>query len=152
MPPGTLIKYNNTMAFATLNHIYFKYVDLYAGECYLRKNKEQPKSFRLVLSHELIHVWQEKQYGFFKFLMMNEWVKEGYAMYATEDNLTQGIEYLLDRDFEELDGKEWYVLWGLMVKHAIEKMHKSVDDLHLGKVDYEEVLDSLLREYNITKR
>ncbi len=30
-------------------------------------------------------------------------------------------------------------------------MHKSVDDLHLGKVDYDEVLDSLLREYGVAK-
>jgi len=30
-------------------------------------------------------------------------------------------------------------------------MHKSVDDLHLGKVEYDEVLDSLFNEYSITK-
>ena len=31
-------------------------------------------------------------------------------------------------------------------------MHKSVDDLHLGKVSYDEVMESLLKEYNISKK
>jgi len=41
--------------------------------------------------------------------------------------------------------------YGMMVRYAIEKMHKSVDDLHLGKVKYNEVFNLFLREYHITK-
>ena len=80
---------------------------------------------------------------------------EGYPVYITNDPIMHDPKIVKDAlanaKHVKCSQKEAYALWGLMVKHAIEKMHKSVDDLHLGKVDYAEVLDSLLREYNITK-
>jgi hypothetical protein len=36
-----------------------------------------------------------------------------------------------------------------IVKRAIEDMHISVDDLHRGKVGYDEVFDSLMRRYGL---
>jgi len=114
--------------------------------------------FSLVLSHELIHVWQNDRYTTWfvpSFSSKIAWYMEGYPMYVTDDPLirdTALIKKALKHPSNvNRHGREAYALWGLMVKHAIEKMHKSVDDLHLGKVSYGEVLDSLLEEYNITK-
>jgi len=150
MPPFSIIKYIKTMAFATLDQIYFKYVNLYDNKSYSSFDKTHSESFELVLSHELTHVWQEKNYGFFRFLLLSDWVKEGYAVYVTEHIKKENINFL-NSDFKYLDDVELYALWGLMNKHAIEHMHKSVDDLHLGKVRYDEVMESLLKEYNLSK-
>lgn len=151
MPPLNIINYYYTMAFTTLDNIYIKRVNLYNNKSYLDEKEENSESLELVLSHELIHVWQEKNYGLVRFLLLSDWVKEGYAVYVTEHFNKDKINFL-NNDFNNYDKRDWYKLWGLIVKYAIEKMHKSIDDLHLGKVDYDEVLDSLLREYNITKQ
>ena len=116
------------------------------------------EDLNLTLVHELIHVWQNQRYTTWtkaSFLTKNAWYMEGYPVYITNDPIMHDQKIVKDAlanaKHLKRSQKEAYALWGLMVKHAIEKMHKSVDDLHLGKVDYAEVLDSLLREYNITK-
>ena len=117
-----------------------------------------------LLSHELVHVWQNKKYGntfFSQWFILPKWVMEGYATYCTKDTYfskilkdKEKIKHFLEKN-KALSGhirkKGIYKLWGLMVKHAIEHMHKSVDDLHLGKVSYDEVMESLLKEYNLSK-
>ena len=107
--------------------------------------------------HEIIHTFQAHKYGGWikTKLVIPYWVSEGYAVYMSRKDLAKNDKKFIascsKKNFKNLTISNIYILNGLMVKHAIEKMHKSVDDLHLGKVEYDEVLDSLLREYNITK-
>jgi len=120
------------------------------------------KEFIEVLEHELIHTWQFSHFSIYETLKMKHWVKEGYPTYIADlkslfrdkqekhDFLHWYINEVGITNFRDTS-KENYAFSALMVKHAIEKMHKSVDDLHLGKVDYDEVLDSLLREYGVAK-
>ena len=124
----------------------------------LTSQKGHSNNLSLVLAHELIHVWQNNTYARWlnpSFLSRFIWYIEGYAVYLTDDPIMydQNVIETVFKNPIKINRfqKGAYALWGLMVKHAIEKMHKSVDDLHLGKVDYDEVLDSLLREYNVTK-
>ena len=71
----------------------------------------------------------------------------------TEEVLKDKIPHSNPKKFlQNNNNNENYTLWALMIKHAIEKMHKSVDDLHLDKVSYDEVLDSLLKEYNSSNK
>jgi len=157
MYPGLQFLYMDTIA-RTIN-----------GEMFMRnfnaqtmnmKDNKGDIAFYKVLSHELVHIWQSQNYAIIgKFLWRKTWVLEGYAVYASEsqDSRLQTdtkIKSFLQKYYNNSKSfreKGSYSLWGLMIKHAIEKMHKSVDDLHLGKVEYDEVLDSLLNEYNITK-
>jgi len=106
----------------------------------------------------MIHVYQMKKYGWATFMFKTPtWVKEGYATYSSRDLYTDKPKEVLQdfiANYPHMKSNHisaQYKVWMLMIKHAIEKMHKSVDDLHLGKVEYDEVLDSLLNEYNITK-
>jgi len=137
-------------------NIVFKYVDLKKNKSYYGEKKE---NFDAVLAHELIHTYQNSKYGFFV-RYKSSWIIEGYATYASKGLYIKKPKEILENyikhypEYENMPSKHLskkYQVWMLMVKHAIEKMHKSVDDLHLGKVEYDEVLDSLLKEYNITK-
>ena len=109
--------------------------------------------------HEILHTFQYKRYGGIvqSKISIPFWVREGYPVYFSRKKLVladEGVR-LLKKIYvygaKNLSLPDQYQLSGMLVRHAIEKMHKSVDDLHLGKVDYDEVLDSLRREYNITK-
>ena len=120
------------------------------------------KKFTEILEHELVHVWQFSHFSFYRTLLFEHWVKEGYPTYKVglksffvdtkekHDFIHWYVNEIGIDNFDNLT-KESYAFSALMIKHAIKKMHKSVDDLHLGKVDYDEVLDSMLREYNVTK-
>ena len=155
MFPGTQIIHLKDIACTTESSIYVKKVDITNDT--IVSNERDKILLSIVISHELVHVWQNSVYGSFgpfNQLIKSNWVREGYATYASEDvspklKTEDGIRKFLKKYFNS--SRYSYDLWRLMVKHAIEKMHKSVDDLHLGKVDYDEVLDSLLQEYNITK-
>jgi hypothetical protein len=135
------------------NTILVKEGDFAANKVY---NKKYSENFDAVLTHELTHTLQFDHYGsLFTAYRMPTWVREGYATYSENELPTHSIEQLYKKSFLQLRGEVLhapleYQLWALMVKHAIEKMHKSVDDLHLGKVSYDEVFASLLDEYNIS--
>jgi len=133
----------------------------YGEDIFIKSSAQKLKDIRdAIIAHELVHVWQNKNYtpSLYMHFIIPVWVTEGYAVYASGENrLKEEINKkdFLDEYYHSVN-KHWrndnsYTLWGFMVKHAIEKMHKSVDDLHLGKVEYDEVLDSLLHEYNIAK-
>ena len=118
--------------------------------------------FSDILAHELVHIWQNKRYGsspVANLFQKPKWVIEGYAVYSAEkarvlDKPRAKIKNFLKKHNTQsghIRNKGAYILWGLMIQHAIEHMHKSVDDLHLGKVSYDEVMESLLKEYNISK-
>ncbi len=146
----------DTDAYTLINTVYFKQVNVNKNSVYANSNKAKPIPFTIVLSHELTHVWQNDEYGFIQNLMCEEWIKEGYAVYVSEElKALKGkknfLLWIKVNNEEKITFHDKYILWGLMVKHAIEKMHKSVDDLHLGKVSYDEVYASLLKEYNITQ-
>jgi len=109
--------------------------------------------------HEILHSFQDRKYGGVIQSKLNIpfWVREGYPVFFSRKQLISATEArrllgeYYSHGMSNLSIADKYQFSGILVKHAIEKMHKSVDDLHLGKVDYEEVLESLLREYNITK-
>ena len=138
------------------SNIVFKKVDFIKNKTYYDKKEE---NFDAVLTHEMTHVYQANKYGWFKFMIKTPtWVKEGYATYVSRKLYIDKPQDVLKDFIENYPHmhsnnhiNEQYKLWMLMVKHAIEKMHKSVDELHFGTVSYDKVLDSLLREYNITK-
>jgi hypothetical protein len=108
-----------------------------------------------VLAHETIHQLQTDK-GYTPWYLPNflsktpTWVREGYAVYS---EMRMGKERQKDFDilvkeqkFTHLASHQEYALWGMMVKHAIEDMNISVDDLHRGKVDYDTVFDSLMKK------
>ncbi len=103
------------------------------------------------IMHEVIHTLQAKKYGgwIVSRLKIPDWVLEGYAVYISRENLTDGQQKFLQYCFNhnKLSTPDWYRLVGLMVKHAIEQMHYSVDDLHRGKVDYDTVYKDMMKRY-----
>ena len=107
--------------------------------------------------HEVIHTFQSEKYGGWLTYRFNipYWVLEGYPVYVSRKDLSRNhskfMKYCSKQSFHNLSIPDTYVLNGLLVKHAIEKLNKTVDELHLGKVDYAEVFQSLLKEYSITK-
>ena len=156
--PIELLPNRQTFAFTLKKSIFVNHGDIATNEAYAYSGAKE--NLDAILLHESVHAMQNIRYGwFYASYKIPYWIKEGYAIYSAwklsrykEQDL---IDYLTKTKDADID--RWSIFakdqfYGLMVKHAIEKMHKSVDDLHLGKVDYEEVLDSLLREYNITKR
>ena len=125
---------------------------------FINKNKLLKKDYIFEeIVHEVIHTFQAEKYGGWLKYRFNipYWVLEGYPVYVSRKNLSRAyskfMKYCSKHHFNNLSTSDTYRLNGLLVKHAIEKLNKSVDDLHLGKVNYDEVLDSLLREYNVTK-
>ena len=134
-----------------------KKVDLKNNKC---SSYDGTENFDAVLAHELIHTYQNNKYGFFV-KYKSSWIIEGYATYASKDLYIEKPKEILESyikyypEYENIPSKHLskkYQVWGLMIQHAIEHMHKSVDDLHLGKVSYDEVMESLLNEYNISKK
>ncbi len=114
-----------------------------------------------ILLHESVHVLQNNRYGWlYAAFRMPYWVKEGYAIYSAQTlSLYHEEKTIIDyiKKSHDIDAKRWSPFardqfYALMVKHAIEKMHKSVDELHEGKVSYDEVLGSLLEAYGVAKK
>ena len=106
--------------------------------------------FSKEIVHEVTHTLQAIKYGGWikSKLVIPYWVSEGYAEYIEEHKIVhKNPKNFLKKNQRNKN----YTLYALMVKHAIEKMHYSVDDLHLGKVAYNKVLNSLLDEYHIPK-
>jgi len=133
----------DTVAMNSFNYISIRNsgIDKYGMEKY--------KYIQQEIVHEVIHTFQALKYGgWIKMgLKMPYWVKEGYARYIDENKqvVSNPKKFLSKKD----NIGNNYTFYALMVKHAIEILNKSVDDLHLGKVDYTEVYNSLLKEYNI---
>jgi hypothetical protein len=155
LDPLEVVDWWNSYAVATIgNLVVIKKGDFATNKVY---DKTFSENFDAVLVHELTHTLQFDHYGYISTgYTTPKWVLEGYATYSEKELSINSIEQLYKKSFLQLKGSKLhasldYQFWALMVKHAIEKMHKSVDDLHLGKVDYDEVLDSMLQEYNISK-
>jgi hypothetical protein len=117
----------------------------------IRRFREDPfvASATGILLHESVHVLQYHKYGWFKMrFKIPTWVTEGYAEYSAMPYMNRdtidNLKIILHKDRKLWNGREEYIVWGFMVKHAIEKMGKSVDELHLGKVSYDEVYNSLM--------
>jgi len=138
--------------------VFIKDADIKRNKAYASNDAEE--NLDAIMVHEAVHVMQNSKYGFFYVVFkMPYWVKEGYPIYSAralskykEEPI---IEYMIKT--KDVNIKAWNVFsqdqfYGLMLKHAIEHIHKSVDDLHLGKVRYDEVMESLLNEYNISKK
>jgi hypothetical protein len=149
-PPGIQLIADRSAGFTFADRIHLMYA-----------SKKDHEAIVDSIAHELVHVWQNRRYTpwWYMHFKIPEWVAEGYAVYASgEDRLAdkkmdekaflQRYSGEVNRYYRDTNA---YTLWGLMVKHAIEKMHKSVDDLHLGKVSYDEVFASLMDEYNVAK-
>jgi hypothetical protein len=90
------------------------------------------------LAHELVHILQHDKYGYFATRIKTPvWVHEGYATYRQALFSSVKIDdlYLTDQ----------YKLYGALVQHAIHFNNKTVDELHLGQVEYSETLKSLCK-------
>lgn len=78
-------------------------------------------------------------------LFIPKWIIEGYAEYASNDRVPP------DKDYEEWLRRvnagesinEYFEYW-VLVRHAIDEMEYSIDELHNGEVDRELVAQSLL--------
>ena len=155
--PIELLPYRQTFSITYRKSIFFNDADIENNKVYASNGVNE--NLDAILIHESVHTMQNTQYGWiYTSCKMPYWVKEGYPIYSarkfSQYKEQKIIDYLVktkDIYVNEWDTFSQDQFYGLMVKHAIEKMHKSVDDLHLGKVEYDEVLDSLLREYNVTK-
>ncbi len=99
-------------------------------------NKVSAYSAMANFSHELVHVVQHQNYGFiFSSFIMPNWINEGYPTYRMSLYIKKPIDKLqVTKDFK---------LYAKLVKHAIEKMAITPDQLHRGKVSYTEVMYSL---------
>ena len=134
--------------------IYFK--DVLLEKNLSRDGHGHQTAFKSVLVHELIHIRQFRKYGYIGMRFHAPiWVIEGYATYATRKTMSILPSSITQKSYLEVFGQKeippTYLLFARMVQYAIEKMHVSVDDLHRGKVDYDRVLDLLLKEYNIAR-
>ena len=155
--PVELLPHRQTFAITHYKSIFVNHADLEKNIVYASNGASE--NLDAILVHESVHVMQNSRYGWlYSSFKMPYWVKEGYAVYSawalSRYKKQELVSYLLkvkNIQFEHWDAFTKDQFYALMVEHAIEKMHKSVDDLHLGKVDYQEVLSSLLQEYNITK-
>ena len=114
-------------------------------------------NFSLVFSeivHEVIHSLQAERYGGWirSIIIIPYWVKEGYAVYRSRSlkfdrETIKFLNEIQDMYLDAMSENEKYIVYALMVKHAIEQMHYSVDDLHRGKVDYDTVYKDMMRHY-----
>jgi len=110
------------------------------------------ESIKATLHHEAIHTLQYKKYGYFHIaFMLPQWIREGYPVYRTLNESVRYnkkmIDHVLSTDQKRLTIAEKYLLWALMVKHSIEDMHISIDDLYTKNIDYDRVYHSLLKKY-----
>jgi len=130
---------------------------IYIDNNFLLKSEDYYEFLYTEIVHEITHTFQAHRYGGWikSTVFVPSWVKEGYAVYVSRKKLSNNFLGFLktcrEKNCTNLSLSDTYHLNGLLVKYAIEKMHVSVDDLHRGKVDYDRVLDSLLKEYNITR-
>lgn len=98
-----------------------------------------------VIAHEKIHTLQLERYGVLTYkLFIPQWIGEGYAEYASNDAPP-------DKDYKEWlrrvnAGKsinKYFEYW-VLVRHAIDELGYSIDELHNGEVDRDVVEQSLL--------
>ncbi|MCF6344891.1 MAG: hypothetical protein L3J00_00300 [Thiomicrorhabdus sp.] len=100
----------------------------------------------IIITHERIHNLQYKRYGILTYtLFIPEWVKEGYAGYISRGRVPS------DKDYEEWlrrinagENINKHFEYSILVRHAIDKMGYSPDELHNDEVDHEMVKKSLL--------
>lgn len=158
MFPGTqLNSYMMHSGAYTLNKsIYFRNNDSNNSMNFNKIKEEHSKYFSALLIHELVHVWQEdKYYSWISIATKPRWVIEGYAVYVANspkiDSEKDFLQWVQEIHPNNLQGWDQYIFYGLMIKHAIKEMNKSIDDLHYGDVAYEEVFKSLFLKYNLLK-
>ena len=123
---------NKTYALNILGSSFYGKVDLKRNIAYETKKKHE--RFDLILLHEMVHSCQYNRYGLISSLISyfpHKWVYEGYPTYI--------MSKYLHTDIENLKVSDDYIRFAKAVKHAIEKMHYSVDKLHKGEVDYDTV-------------
>ena len=154
--PIELLPRRQTFAMTYQESIFINHANIRNNKAYA--SNKVSEHLDAILLHESVHVMQNSKYGWlYTSFKMPYWVKEGYPIYKSDEYSTYPMKKVLEfikKDVNQIKNLTIFEkdkLYALMVQHAIEKMHKSVDNLHLGKVDYDEVLDSLLHEYNIIK-
>ena len=160
MFPGLQIIYSKAGGYTVSNKIFIRHVGLLHSRYVVTWENKQAWDLSTVIAHEIVHRWQSKHYKLSLIPFLNitpKWVIEGFAVYATNDIQSRLKRKQSEKDFlmernEKIADKIMrsdgaYALWGLMVKHAIEQMHYSVDDLHRGKVDYDTVYKDMMKYY-----
>ena len=130
----------DTYAINILGSSFYQQVDLKHNIAHETQTKQD--RFDLVLLHEMVHSCQSNTYGFVRSHIahaMRLWVYEGYPTYL--------MAKYSHRDINDLHLSDAYIRYAKAVKHAIEQMHYSVDDLHRGKVDYDTVYKDMMKYY-----
>ncbi len=98
----------------------------------------------LIITHEKIHSLQYERYGILAHSFVSKWIGEGYAEYASGDAPSdKGYEEWLRRVNAGESINKGFEYW-ILVRHAIDEMGYSIDELHNGEVDREVVKESLL--------
>lgn len=99
-----------------------------------------------VIAGEKIHNLQHERYGILTYLfLIPKWVSKGYVQYVSYDHVPP------DKDYEEWLRRvnagesinKSFEYW-VLVRHAIDQMGYSVDELHNGDADRKVVEKSLL--------
>ncbi len=90
------------------------------------------------IAHELVHILQAKKFGLFSTIFGTPgWVNEGYATYRSH--------LFSNKPIEELLVNNSYKKSAMLIKHAINNMEVSINDLHHGKLEYDDILSSFCK-------
>ena len=156
--PIEWLPHRQTFAVTIYKKVFVRAGDVPANKVYASNGADE--NLDAVLVHESVHAMQNSTYGFFHSLFKTPyWVKEGYPIYSAralskykEEPIIEYMTKTKDIKVKQWDSFSQDQFYGLMVKHAIEDMHISVDDLHHGKVSYDEVYRSLLAKYRLSNK
>lgn len=99
----------------------------------------------VLITHEAVHNLMYERYGILTYMFIPRWVNEGYARYVSYDHAPPDTDY---EDWLKMikagEKMNKYFEYEVLVRHAIEQMGYSVDELHKGEVDREAVEKSFL--------
>lgn len=131
--------------------------NIYIMQSYIMTQDIDERLLQTELVHEAIHSLQAQRYGGWikSLFVIPNWVKEGYAVYRSRDlafdkkNISIFCS-IRDKYMDDLSNEEKYLIYGLLVKYAIEHLHESVDDLHMGNIDYPQTWHSLCTQLCLT--
>jgi len=93
------------------------------------------------------------KYGFLHPQLHHTWIIEGYPVYRTlkQDSVNYSKKFYheaLTTQYDNLDIKHKYLIWGLMVEYAIEELGYSLYDLMSKSINFDQILSFVYKKYN----